>query len=269
MGGAEVPDGPSHSSSCRKGYLASNTQISVVVGNPSKRWYYHDCSRMNIVDDCTHAWFRDFLGHGTIWTGVSENAIHRSQRLEVKPLKSSDWPRNLLGPSWPSFPSISEWMGMLRRGIDPLSRQEYKTPEGNAGYTCVSLREVRENPYLATRIVANAIVGIRSSIEVPKKFLKYFRYRWNFLILTTTWCLPIGLVRFLLGQWCQNPYSLWLRRACTLKKFLRKTPSLLVTRAALRRALDEASSSDAGDGACTHPSLSYSESYSGGDSDLD
>jgi hypothetical protein len=195
------------------------------------RWYYHSDSVVNTFDKCTHDWFRDFLNHGTVWTGVCDNHIHRSQRLAVKPLKSSDWPSDPLGPSWPSFPSIVEWMEMLRKGIDPFARKELDTPVGDAGYTCVSRRELSENARLATLIVSNVVVGIRSSTELPTKYWKYFRYRQNFLILTCRYALPIGLVRFLLGQWCVKPFSLWLRRACTLKSYLRKVPILLVSRA--------------------------------------
>jgi hypothetical protein len=120
---------------------------------------------------------------------------------------------------------------MLRRGIDPFERPELKVPEGHSGYTRVSRGELRENPVLAARIVSNVIVGIRSSMEVPGKFLRFFRYSQNFLILTATYAIPIGLVRFLLGKWTTNPYSLWLRRAVTLKQYLRKVPTSLVLQA--------------------------------------
>lgn len=158
---------------------------------------------------------------------------------------------------------------MLRKGIDPFARQELLTPKGDAGYTRVTRGEVHENHVLATRIVANNIVGIRSSVEVPRKFLGYFRYRQNFLILTVQHNLPIGLVRFLLGQWCVAPYSLWLRRAVLFKKFLKKVPISLVRQARIRLAEYSSELYLAGDGSCTPPSDSSSEYYSDGDSDLD
>jgi len=222
-------------------------------------WYYHADTAVNTVDDCTHRWFREFLTHGTVWTGACANAVHHSQRLEVKPLKSSDWPSDPLGPSWPSFPSIPEWMEMLRKGIDPFCRKELEEPVGHAGYTRVSRGEVKENSFLATRIVLNAIVGIRSSIEVPRKFLRFFRYRQNFLILCVRGKLPIGLVRFLLAQWTQCPYSLWLRRACTLKQYLRKVPISHV-RHARNRLLEPGIGLDpVGNGSCTPTYPSESE----------
>jgi len=213
----------------------SNKQPLVAI-REMNGWYYHSNSVVNVAHSYIRDWFHEFLVHGTVWTGACDNAIHRSQRLKAKPLKSLDWPSDPLGPSWPSFPSIPEWMEMLRRGIDPFERSELNQPEGHLGFTQVSRREVSENPYLATRIVSNVIVGVRSSTEVPGKFLKFFRYSQNFLILESTWSLPIGLVRFLLGLWCQKPYSLWLRRSVTFKKFLKKVPISLVLRGRSRLA---------------------------------
>lgn len=238
-----------------------------VLVNP---WYYRADNIVNVADSHVHKWFREFLVHGTVWTGASNNTIHRSQRLAVLPLKSSDWPRNLLGPSWPSFPSIPEWMEMLRKGCDPFERTELNQPLGHAGYTSVSRRQVSENAHLATLIVANAIVGIRSSTEIPVKYRGYFRYRWNFLILTVNYALPIGLVRFLLAQWCTRPFSLWLRRSVTFKKFLKKVPISLVKRGESQHArYDALRATQAENDRCT-PVYDYSsESYSGGESDLD
>lgn len=233
-------------------------------------WYYHE----NAVINLPNGWIKDLVHQskidGKIWTGVCDNAIHRSQRLAVLPLKSSDWPRDPLGPSWPSFPSIGEWMGMLRRGISPFERPNYDVVgEGHTGYTCVSRGELSRNAKLATLIVRANIVGIRSSAEVPGKYLAYFRYRWNFLILTCNWCIPIGLVRFLLGQWIQNPYSLWLRRAVPLRKFLRAVPIRLVKRAySVRVELSQGLSPGRSRG-CTDPDGIDTDASSVATSELD
>lgn len=243
-------------------------RFKTVVFENTSAWYYHAGTPVNAMDHCTHRWFREFLVHGTVWTGICENAVSRSQRLAVIPLKSSDWPCDPQGPSWPSFPSIPEWMEMLRKGLDPFERRIYENPVGDSGYTRVHRDELRKNPAIATRIVISNIVGIRSSVEVPGKFLKYFRYAENFLILSVHHNLPIGLVRFLLGQWCVAPYSLWLRRAVLLKHYLRKVPishvirgrSWLATKRSIFAALD---------GSCTPASDFSSEFYSGGESDLD
>jgi len=230
-------------------------------------WYYHENAVVNVIDDCTRSWFRDFLNHGSIWTGASTNAVHQSQRLAVKPLKSSDWPSDPLGPSWPSFPSIGEWMGMLRRGVDPFERPELKTPVGESGFARSSRREVSENHFLATLIVSNVIVGVRSSVEIPTKFRGYFRYRQNFLILTVTYRLPIGLVRFLIGQWVKMPYSLWLRRAVSFKQYLKKVPISLVKRARLRFDSSRIVLDQARAGSCT-PSDYGSSDFESDDSSM-
>lgn len=224
-------------------------------------WFYHADNLVNAVDDCTHEWFRVFLRHGTVWTGACINTVHQDQRLAVKPLESERWPSDPLGPSWPSFPSITEWMEMLRRGLDPF-RSEEVIPPGHAGFTRVSRGELHDNHVLATRIVSNNIVGIRSTIKVPRKFLKYFRYRQNFLILTVRHNLPIGLVRFLLGRWIKAPYSLWLRRAVLLKSYLRNVPISLVKASKARLVEYSSELYPASAGSCTPPADSDSESYS-------
>jgi len=154
---------------------------------------------------------------------------------------------------------------MLRRGIDPFARAELDAPRGNLGFTRVSRGELRKNSALATLIVSNVFVGIRSSVEIPAKYRSYFHYRWNFLILTAKYALPIGLVRFLLAQWCINPYSLWLRRACTLKSYLRKVPTQLVLQAERRLRVYSSQEFRAGNGSCTPTSPSEPEFYSDSD----
>jgi hypothetical protein len=214
-----------------QGDLQKPTQPKAAVSIKCERWYYHANTIVNIANDYIHDLYHEAKLPGKLWTGDCDNAAHRSQRLTVKPLKSSDWPSDTLGPSWPSFPTITEWLEMCRKGIDPFARRELDAPEGYMGLTRVSSGEIKENPYLARKIVSNYVVGIRSSVEVPRKFRSYFRYRQGFLILTGYYCLPIGLVRFLLGQWITNPFSLWLRRAVRFKIFLRQVPTSLVKQA--------------------------------------
>jgi hypothetical protein len=159
-------------------------------------------------------------------------------------------------------------MEMLRKGLDPFERGIYENPKGEFGFTKLSRREVQENPGLASRIVSNNIVGIRSSIEVPKKFLKYFRHRENFLILVVRHNLPIGLVRFLLAQWNVMPYSLWLRRAVLFRTFLKKVPTSLVRQGRAWLTTLELSRAAKAE-RCTPFTDSDSEFYSGAESELD
>jgi hypothetical protein len=225
-------------------------------------WYYHADNLVNVADRNTHKWCREFLIHGTIWTGACDSTVHQSQRLSVKPLKSTHWPSDSLGPSWPSFPSITEWMEMLRRGLDPFGSRLQPEPVDSPGFTRVDRSELHDNHVLATKIVKHNIVGIRSSVKIPAKFRGYFRYRHNFLILTVRHNLPVGLVRFLLSHWVVSPFSLWLRRAVSLKKFLRKVPTLLVKQAELVKAEYAASAYPSGTRSSTpSQSLETDRSY--------
>jgi len=160
-------------------------------------------------------------------------------------------------------------MEMCRRGIDPFARPELKTPEGNSGFTRVTRGEVHENHVLATRIVTNVIVGIRSTEEVPRKFLKYFQYRENFLILAVRYNVPIGLVRFLLGRWVRKPFSLWLRRAVSFKSYLKKVPISLVKASKARLVEYSQGLYPARAESCTPLTDDDSEYYSEGSSELD
>jgi len=195
-------------------------------------WYYHANSLVNIADSDVRDTLHENFSRGRVWTGSCSNATHFNQKSRAKKLRATDWPKDHLGQSWPSSPSITEWIEMVRKGLNPSERPIYDIGSPNApGFTKVSKRAVQVNLALASRIVSNNIVGIRSSVEVPAKYLQYFRYRQNFLILTASWTIPIGLVRFLISQWVQHPYSLWLRRAVAFKTFLKKVPTLLVKRA--------------------------------------
>jgi len=160
-------------------------------------------------------------------------------------------------------------MEMLRKGKNPFERPVYDSPMSHIGFTSVARREVRDNPVLAARIVANNIVGVRSTVEVPGKYLKYFRYRQNFLVLTCTYNIPIGLTRFLIAQWVKNPFSLWLRRAVYFKKFLKFVPISLVKQARLRLAEYAQGAYPTGAESCTPLDDWSSEYYSGGESELD
>jgi hypothetical protein len=94
----------------------------------------------------------------------------------------------------------------------------------------VPLRQFNTDIGLARRIIRRQVIGIRSDIAVPEKFWGYFRYRWNFLILTSPTSLPSGLTRFLASVWCTDPHSLWLERKVTLKQYLRDVPRAVLNR---------------------------------------
>lgn len=157
---------------------------------------------------------------GQIWTGASDSTRVSEQLAYVKRLPASEWPRLGTKSLWPSTPSIDELTEMSRRGLSPLPMQK-KTEQVVKHHLTRS--QVRSEPVLAKAIVRQQIVGVRMGQDIPSKYLKYFRRRWNFLILSSPWCLPIGLARCLIGLWITNPSSLWLLDKCSFKCYLKKT----------------------------------------------
>jgi len=63
------------------------------------------------------------------------------------------------------------------------------------------------------------ILGVRADVEVPLRYLAFFEYRWNFLILARRDKIPRPLRKFLLGLWKTKRYSLWLHRPTSLISF--------------------------------------------------
>jgi hypothetical protein len=158
---------------------------------------------------------------GMVWNSPSSVLEHMANVVGTARLRKSDWP-GISRQRWPSTPTVSELLMMSRRGYvtTGLDRCNFTVPN------CMTTRQVRENPRLATKIVANNIVGIRSSIRIPSKFLPWFRYQKGMLFLAVRYNLPIGLVRFLLSQWIKCPFNLWLKENCRFKTFLKRhTPT--------------------------------------------
>lgn len=151
--------------------------------------------------------------------------VHERNVRFAHRLSGSSWPRSKATglTLWPSSPTLPEWLEMSRKGKIPCQEAQ------PTGKTCrVSRRLLLDIPELARRIVRRHIVGLRSDIEVPLKFMGHFRYRRGFLILTTPH-VPIGLARFLLSQWVIRPTSLWLEWYGTLKQYLRRVPAQFLT----------------------------------------
>jgi hypothetical protein len=136
-------------------------------------------------------------------------------------LKQEELPRDKVSGQYlfPSFPTFLERLEMIRSGYDP----ERKTREFGT-YVRVSRSELNANSRLLKRFIGHRIYGLRSDIEVPDKYLGYFRYCNGFSILTAPRAMPIGLARFLASIWVIDPHSLWLERPETLKQSLREVP---------------------------------------------
>lgn len=154
----------------------------------------------------------------SLWTHIGKMPIRKANSVAVPRLNKTDVPR-ISRPQWPSCISFSEMMYMSRAGKSLPVQDNFRSLKV---FNHLTPRDIHDCHDLATRIVARQIVGIRFEMEVPKKFLKYFRYRDGFLILTVRHCLPIGLVRFLIGQWIKCPTSLWLVEPVRFKIFLKR-----------------------------------------------
>jgi len=166
-------------------------------------------------------YIREVMPHGCVRTVHGCVAVHEWQRRVVRPLPESDWPRLGTRAAWPSTPTITELLEMGRRGLTPLPIRPVRYPV----FRRVSLAQFNSDAGLCRRVILDNVVGVRSDIKVPGKYLEYFSYRWGFLILDVRSNVPIGLARWLAGQWIRNPSNLWLQDKCSLKTFLRETSS--------------------------------------------
>jgi len=153
----------------------------------------------------------------TVYFGVNSKFSSTANEVGTHRLRQGDWPE-VSGNPWPSSPTFEECLEMSRRGLVARPLQKHSIQLKN----CIERSEVSNDIRLASRIVSHEIVGIRLGEEVPERFLPYFRHRLGFLILTTRHNLPAGLVRFLIGRWICNPFSLWLKENCRFKNFLKR-----------------------------------------------
>lgn len=209
---------------------------SRMLGNVEQRnsvfdhFYYNSKSGSLTIDAMTNCKIKELLAPGSIRTGNGSMSVFRSQSTHAKRLSRSAWPTVAGRPAWPSSPNITEWLEMILRGVKPSS--DHWVQSGKT--TPVTRREFNENIELARLIVVRQIIGLRADVEVERKFLKYFRYRWGFLILTYT-NIPAGLVRRLASIWIKDPYSLWLERKVSLRKFLRQVPTSILNRVVAKK----------------------------------
>jgi len=155
---------------------------------------------------------------GTYWTSTSSKEALQASAVVVPRLRLTESP-GASRSQWPSCVSFTEMIHMSRTGKQLTIQDNFRSLSVMG---CLKNRDVHENHALATRIVRQQVVGVRAEVEVPRKFLKYFRYRYGFLILSVRFCLPIGLVRFLLSQWVCNFTSLWLVEPVRYKFYLRR-----------------------------------------------
>lgn len=154
-----------------------------------------------------------------IWRFSGSISEDCARRVDVHRLAKKDWPRSARS-LWPSSPSVSELIGMSRAGKVPVPLMRYP----KVVLDPPTVRDLSFDLKLATRIVSDNVIGIRSSVFVPRMYHSWFRYRDGILFLTVRYSIPAGLVRFLLGEWKKCPFNLWLKVNCRLKYYLRITP---------------------------------------------
>lgn len=187
-------------------------------------WYYHAAQLQPVLNKYQVGLIREVLPPGSVRLGYGDITVHRRQERGVLGLPAQSWPSYHDGPAWPTTPTFNEWLEMIRYGNFPVDHvYDNCTLQ-------VSIRQFNSDIGLAKRIIRRQIIGIRSDIAVPVKYWGYFRYRWNFLILTSPTSLPSGLTRFLASIWCTDPHSLWLERKVTLKQYLRSVPKTVFKR---------------------------------------
>jgi len=155
-----------------------------------------------------------------IWNRNSQRDFHMANTVGLRRLCKRDAPR-ISRALWPSAPSFSEMIEGTRRQVFNFASGT-KYGFRRTAKDCITRQALSNDIRLATRIVANNVVGIRSSVRLPEEFLPWFRHRHGFSILSTRNRIPSGLVRFLLAQWKICPTNLWLVEHCPLRIFLRR-----------------------------------------------
>jgi hypothetical protein len=155
------------------------------------------------------------IAPGHVWT--STNLVRTMvNRVDTHRFDKKRWPRGSRS-AWPSTPSISEMVAMARCGYTTSGLK--KVNIGRSDH--MKPRHVQEDLAVATRIVSNNIIGIRDCITIPAPFRHWFRAHSGILFLVVRYNLPAGLVRYLIGQWIKNPFSLWLSVNCRFKQYLK------------------------------------------------
>lgn len=191
------------------------------------RWAYHGGSLPPLLNAGQRAWINQGFPDWSVRLGYGETSVHRSQKRQTIRLHPRHWPRVNGLSLWPSSPNFSEKLESMKKGWVDYPDLSCKH------VTRVTAREFNENTELLKNIIRRQVVGVRSDIEVPKRYLSHFRYSRNFLFLSSEYP-PIGLARFLASQWTRDPCSLWLEVRVSLKSYLRKVPIAVVHRSRKR-----------------------------------
>jgi hypothetical protein len=149
--------------------------------------------------------------------------VLRDQASAAQRLPRKSWPRTSSGVGlWPNYPTLNESWTMATRKKLPC----------HIAYPCDTklLSAVRQSakqvtPAVAAKTIDRFVIGIRADVEIPRKFLAYFRYRWGFLILRRFHVLPRLLVKRLAQVWKEDISAMWLRCPVRFNEALRRGPT--------------------------------------------
>lgn len=171
-----------------------------------------------------HNRLRGFLGE-RLYTQSADSAVLRRQASSVARLKVRDWP---LVPGtkvhgWPCFPTLAESWEMMHRGKVPMHHQYDPVATGITRDYRIPTKQVK--PGSSVKAVVQFVIGVRADVEVPRKFLGYFRYRWGFLILKRRGSLPKELVAKLVSIWKRRFSAIWLKTPIRYSEALTRMPS--------------------------------------------
>lgn len=193
------------------------TELSKTQVRRSQYWMKSSTEIHHRIPRTMVTWLRK-VAPSTIWATNGKVPIVYANSVGLPRLNKREIPRNPR-TLWPPVQTFSEMLYCSRTGKSLPVQDNFKRLKV---FNHLSPLDVHKHCDLATRIVRRNVVGIRFEMEVPRKFLRHFRYRDGFLILTVRHCLPIGLVRFLLSQWIKCPNSLWLLEQVRFKTFLKR-----------------------------------------------
>lgn len=160
----------------------------------------------------------------------TETVFSEQQRSGVLPLKRSLWPRRDGKSLWPDIKTPKELCLSLLLGAESPPKELYSWRVPRVRFT---VEQANKDIGLLESILRENLLGIRMGSDVPSKYFGYFRRRWGFLILTSA-RLPTGLIRYLIGKWITDPYSLWLAERKGFRQFLKSLPETIVSRSRSR-----------------------------------
>jgi len=197
----------------QKGFTFHSTDLSVIQPNSPLFYAVNGCSGIE------HHSFSFGFRRETIRRKYVNFTVLRCQAASVPRLKRHEWP--LCGHAWPTYPTLNESWAAMVTGKFPLHLNK-------AAASDTILRPKRPTkqvkPGTAERALSYYVIGIRADIEVPRKLLGYFKYRWGFLILKRHCDFNRNLTEFLSRLWKSDHTGMFLREPIRFNDALRCIP---------------------------------------------